>query len=107
MSWDRYEFDEQSSCACSKGIVVKHCYREDDDWNRYREGCTGIDIQCHEPCIQLSILEKNTNFKPYTSRQIIRDGIVCQKTYHRLFIQKRVEQTWQKTKNDEFGMGDY
>lgn len=48
MSWDRYEFDEQSSCACGKGIVVKHCYREDDDWNRSREGCTGIDIQCHE-----------------------------------------------------------
>ena len=48
-------------------------------------------IGCHEPCIQLNILEKNTNFKPYASRQIIRDGIVCQKTYHRLFIQKRVE----------------
>lgn len=30
MSWDRYKFDEQSSCACGKGIVIKHCYREDD-----------------------------------------------------------------------------
>ena len=48
MSWDRYEYDEQSSCACGKGIVIKHCYREDDDWNRSREGCTGIDIQCPE-----------------------------------------------------------
>ena len=45
-------------------------------------------IGCYEPCIQLSILEKNANFKPYVSRQIIRNGIICQKTYHRLFIQK-------------------
>ena len=48
ISWDRYEYDEQSSCACGKGIVIKHCYREDDDWNRSREGCTGVDIQCPE-----------------------------------------------------------
>ena len=45
-------------------------------------------IGCYEPCIQLSILEKNANFKPYASRQVIRNGIICQKTYHRLFIQK-------------------
>ena len=48
MSWDRYEYDEQSSCACGKGVVIKHCYREDDDWNRSREGHTGIEIQCPE-----------------------------------------------------------
>lgn len=46
MSWERYDFDEQSPCACGKGKVVKHCYREDDDWNRSREGCTGVDIEC-------------------------------------------------------------
>ena len=46
-------------------------------------------IGCYEPCIQLSVLEKNANFKPYASRQISRNGIICQKTYHRLFIQKK------------------
>ncbi|MGP1405007.1 hypothetical protein [Filifactor alocis] len=48
MSWDRYDFDEQSHCACGKGKVIKHCYREDDDWNRSREGCTGVDIECSD-----------------------------------------------------------
>ena len=48
MRWERYEYDEQSSCACGKGIVVKHCYCEDDDWGRSREGYTGIGIQCPE-----------------------------------------------------------
>lgn len=48
MSWETYEYDEQSSCACGKGIVIKHCYHEDDDWGRSRKGYTGIDIQCPE-----------------------------------------------------------
>lgn len=46
MSWDGYEFDKQSSCVCGNGIVIKHCYREYDDWNRSRSGHTGIEIQC-------------------------------------------------------------
>lgn len=46
-------------------------------------------LGCHEPCIRLSALEQMANFKPYVSRQITRDGVVCQKTYHRLFIRKR------------------
>lgn len=46
MGWDRYNFDEQSSCACGKGKVIKHCYCEDDDRNRSRTGRTGVDIEC-------------------------------------------------------------
>ncbi len=46
MSWDRYEYDEQSPCACGKGRVIKHRYMEDDDWNRIRSGTLGYDIEC-------------------------------------------------------------
>lgn len=46
MSWDRWDYDEESLCACGKGKVIKHSYREDDDWNRAREGVTGVDILC-------------------------------------------------------------
>lgn len=48
MSWEHYEYDEQSPCACGKGLVVKHCYCEDDDWGSVRRGYTGIEIQCPE-----------------------------------------------------------
>ena len=48
MSWDRYEFDEISKCACGNGLVIKHCWREDDDWNRSRDGVSGYDIECFE-----------------------------------------------------------
>lgn len=49
MSWESYyEYDEQSSCACGKGIVVKYCYCKDGFWGRVREGHTGIEIQCPE-----------------------------------------------------------
>lgn len=46
MSWDRYEFDEISKCACGQGHIIKHCWREDDDWNRSRGGLSGYDIEC-------------------------------------------------------------
>ena len=69
MSWDRYEYNEQSSCACGKSIVIKHCYREDDDWNdwnRSRKGHTGIDIQCPE-CKSKYHYDSITRHHPYPS----------------------------------------
>ena len=47
-------------------------------------------LSCHEPCIRVSVLEKTPSFKAYKSRQIMHNGILCQKTYHRLFIRKKV-----------------
>ena len=46
-------------------------------------------LSCHEPCIRVSVLEKIPGFKAYKSRQIMHDGILCQKTYHRLFIRRK------------------
>ena len=46
MSWDRFDYDETAKCACGQGTVIKHCYQEDDDWNRSRYGITGYDINC-------------------------------------------------------------
>lgn len=46
MSWGTYTYDKFSSCACGKGLVIQHCWQEDDDWNRSNSGYTGIDINC-------------------------------------------------------------
>lgn len=46
-------------------------------------------LECHEPAISLEILRQMPKFKEYKSRQIIFNGTLCQKTYHRIFIQKR------------------
>lgn len=46
-------------------------------------------LDCGEPCIDLKILKQNPKFKEYKSRQIICNGVLCQKTYHRLFIKNR------------------
>jgi len=43
----------------------------------------------HEPCIDIKVLEKNPVFKEYKSRQIMYDGKLCQKTYHRIFIKHK------------------
>jgi len=48
MSWDRFDYTETSNCACGKGKVTRHSYREDDDWNRTRYGTYGMDIECPE-----------------------------------------------------------
>lgn len=48
MSWDRFEYIESAICACGKGTVIKHCYQEDDDWNRSRNGCTEVRILCQK-----------------------------------------------------------
>ena len=46
-------------------------------------------IGCREPCIRLDILRKKPKFKEYKSRQVIFNGVKCQKTYHRLFIKRK------------------
>lgn len=46
-------------------------------------------LSCNEPCIDLEILKKSPAFKEYKSRQMMYDGKLCQKTYHRVFIKHR------------------
>lgn len=46
-------------------------------------------IECREPCINLEVLKQNTVFNEYKSRQIVHNGILCQKTYHRVFIKRK------------------
>ena len=45
-------------------------------------------LECHEPAISLKILKEMPNFKEYKSRQILINGVLCQKRYHRVFIRK-------------------
>lgn len=45
-------------------------------------------VGCMEPCIALSKLEKREGFKLLKSRQTKVNGIPCQKTYHRILIQR-------------------
>lgn len=46
-------------------------------------------IEEHEPAIELSVLKKMPKFKEYKSRQIVINGNLCQKKYHRIFIRKK------------------
>ena len=46
-------------------------------------------VGCHEPAIEIELYKKTNYFKNIPSRQIIHNGKLCQKTYHRLFIKKR------------------
>lgn len=46
-------------------------------------------LECREPCIKLKTLKQNPGFKEYKSRQIMYNGELCQKTYHRLFIKRK------------------
>ena len=47
-------------------------------------------LDCHEPACSLEKWRLSTpKFKEYKSRQVIIDGVICQKTYHRLFIKKK------------------
>ena len=48
-------------------------------------------IDCHEPCIDVEMLKTNPNFKEYKSRQKTYNDKLCQKTYHRIFIKKKVK----------------
>ncbi len=50
-------------------------------------------LGCHEPCINIDLLKKRTDFKEFKSRQVIHRGLICQKVYHRIFIRhKRVHE---------------
>lgn len=48
MSWDRWEYNKYSKCACGKGKVIAHCWHADDDWNRSESGINSIEISCHD-----------------------------------------------------------
>lgn len=52
-------------------------------------------LECHEPAISLEKLKNKKQFTEYKSRQVVINGIVCQKTYHRLFI-RRVDNSVQE-----------
>ncbi len=49
-------------------------------------------IGCCEPAIEIETYKKCSYFKEYKSRQIIHNGVLCQKTYHRLLIRKKLKQ---------------
>lgn len=49
-------------------------------------------LECHEPAVDLRLLEKLPKFKPYKSRQLMIDGVLCQKRYHRIFIRRKITQ---------------
>ena len=51
MSWEIMDkWDEKSVCACGKGFVIRTCYEEGDDWDRYRSGVLKTEIKC-ENCV--------------------------------------------------------
>lgn len=45
-------------------------------------------LGCCEPAINIEVLKRVGGFKEYKSRQIIINGSVCQKTYHRILVRK-------------------
>ena len=46
-------------------------------------------LECHEPAISLSKLILVPGFVEHKSRQVQINGILCQKTYHRILIRKK------------------
>ena len=46
-------------------------------------------LECHEPCINIDLLKQRSDFKEFKSRQIVYDGKLCQKVYHRIFIRHK------------------
>ena len=46
-------------------------------------------INCCEPCISLKNIKDTGVYKEIPSRQKIHNGILCQKTYHRILIRKK------------------
>ena len=47
--------------------------------------------QCCEPAINLETLRNLDNFKEYKSRQIVINDVLCQKTYHRFLIKRKLK----------------
>ena len=48
--------------------------------------------QCCEPAINLEALRNLDNSKEYKSRQIVINDVLCQKTYHRFLIRRKLKQ---------------
>ena len=48
--------------------------------------------KCCEPAIKLETLRNMDNFKEYKSRQIVINDVLCQKTYHRFLIRRKLKQ---------------
>lgn len=47
MPYDRmYDRLEVAKCACGCGRVVRHSYKDMNDWNQCRYGCYGETIEC-------------------------------------------------------------
>ena len=46
-------------------------------------------IGCMEPATDLKKLKLRSGFKEYKSRQIKVNGVICQKSYHRLLIKRK------------------
>ncbi|MBP5314721.1 MAG: modification methylase, partial [Muribaculaceae bacterium] len=46
-------------------------------------------LDCMEPCIDLEKYRQTSYFKSLPSRQLRKNGKLCQKTYHRLLIRKK------------------
>lgn len=57
-------------------------------------------LDCHEPCISIDALKKKEGFKEYKSRQLYHNGLLCQKTYHRLFIRRRRQVQYQQPETE-------
>ncbi len=72
MSWDRFETDELSICACGLGRVIKHSWQKEDDWNRGYNGVSGYEIECPN-CKRAFHVDSIT--RQYESRPWKRDGI--------------------------------
>lgn len=46
-------------------------------------------LGCHEPAISIEKLNAKGGYKEYKSRQIMVNDVLCQKTYHRIFISRK------------------
>jgi hypothetical protein len=91
---DYPKYDNYDAIEVSKVVDIPRDY----------EGVMGVPItfldkynpeqfhifECNEPCIGLDILKQLPEFKEYKSRQIMYGGKLCQKTYHRLFIRRKI-----------------
>lgn len=64
-------------------IGVPITFLENHNPNQFRV----LDVV--EPCIEISELMKDPNFKEFKSRQVVKNGVLCQKRYHRLIIQRK------------------
>lgn len=64
MSWEYFEYDISTECACGKGNVIRHILSESDDWGRSYSQYTGEKIDCPE--CRKSIISVMLNVKNLT-----------------------------------------